>query len=134
MIDAFKAILLAGGTIKFPYKMRVEDWIEDISISLVDGHPFLQGAPFLHLQRRVLDHVLTLDEALRFFGQAAFAPTNIALAYKGIRTHGFYNGDFDDLNPKQLLDLVRRWRVEIYPKDYAFAREFDESCVHGVQA
>ena len=128
MFDAIKAILQAGGVVRFPYKVRAEDWIGDISISLVNGHPYLQGAPFVPLERG--GQYLSLDEAVRRFGQAAFAPTNIALAYNGIRTHGFFNGDFDELNPAQLADLVRRWRVEVYPKDYAFAREFDESVDH----
>lgn len=125
MIEQIKAIVLAGGTVKFAYKKGMEDWISDISLTVLSGHPFLQGEPFLRLQKRMLDNELPLDEALRVFGQAAFSPTNLALAIRGIREHHLTDKDLDDLDVAELRKLIRQYLAEFYAQDYPFVKEFE---------
>ncbi len=125
MIEQIKAIVLAGGTVNFAYKQGMEDWISYISLAVLNGNPFLQGEPFLRLQKRMLDNKLPLDEALRIFGQAAFSPTNLALAIRGIREHRLTDKDLDDLDVAEMRRLIRQYLAEFYAQDYPFAKEFD---------
>jgi hypothetical protein len=138
MFNEIKAVILAGGSVKFPWKSNVASWYSELSISnspYIKGFQ-LDGEPFMNLKYKKLDvpmvngefvYRFDLDEAVRIFGRTAFGKENIAVAFEGIKKHGLSKRkNFDSLSQRRLRELVRKYFDEFYDQDYPFINEFKE--------
>lgn len=118
--EAIKAIVLSGGTVKFPWKRGIKSWFSEIKISTINERAFLDGEPFIGLRSRMLDGTLKLDEAVELFVEKAFCKRNLAVAFDGIRRHNLTDKDFENLSDEELKSLVRRYLNEYYKQDFPF--------------
>lgn len=121
--EAIRAIVLAGGTIKHPYKEMPEDLMGDVTIT----HN-LDYNEKEYIVRWATGHAkLKLDEAIQVFGCTSYSKNNFANAIIGIQRHNLLpNCDLDDLTEEELKTLTDRYWVEFYDKDFPFASEFDK--------
>ena len=102
-----KELLLEGCMISMPYKVKKNDWVGDIKISIFSGYYSKPKVYISGIKEPIEWPLEQIDDAIKEFENIVYNPKN--LMYKMSEVIGELNerGDFGDLDDHEYLNKVR---------------------------
>lgn len=113
MKEQIKQIINLGGSVEFPYKEKLNEWMDNIYIS----YSYVSNNTVVCVHG-IFKEYHSLDEAVDFFIKTAISKDNLGLVIAGIRKHKIAAKDLDDYSNEELKEMCDRYIKEYFDKDY----------------
>lgn len=113
MKEQIKQIINLGGYVEFPYKERLNEWMDTINIS----HSYVLNSAVVCMHG-IYKEFPSTEEAIQFFCKKAISKDNYGLVINGIRKHKIADKDLDDYSEEELKEMCDRYVREYFHKDY----------------
>lgn len=116
--DAIKQILLMRGSVSFPYKNAMLDWMGLAELHVLSPISERKRAPYMLRWPKGYETFEDLNDAINFYMRLVFTKKNLGLAIQGIHHHKLSKVDLDDLSEGDLKNLIKRYNDEYFAQDY----------------
>lgn len=119
MKEQIKLIVESGGSVSFPYKTKMSEWVETADIGKVNDENLVD--PYyisIHGQ-----YFKTLEEALDVYMRKVFTKKNLGLGIQGIYRHKLNNKYLDDMKEAEVKALILKYFDEYYLIDFPWLKK-----------